>query len=247
MGRLTPLLAAQCRFVYASDFVASFCDTNRARCAELGATNVQVDCIDAASYAPTPTGSPPHRTGIFDLCFINWLLLYLDDEHAEKFMRAAVASLKRPGGDDSLQQQHRRGGLIFLHESCWERANETALFQSLSSPEQSVVLAQPCELTAECHTYYRTSFWYHHLFRRVGLRLLEERELSAYAPEKTFSKDGEKEAPLVQSEDATAASAAADQSAAESDEDAYYNRQMCWLLCLDDSGDGRADSHSCPS
>jgi len=231
MGRLTPLLAAQCRFVYASDFVQSFCDTNARRCAEAKISNVQVDCLDAADYAPTAEGQPPHRSDFFDLVFVNWLLLYLDDAHAEKFLRAARDSLRRritPPADAAaaaaaLASHNGSGsGLLFLHESCWERSDESARFAALPAAEQERLLATPWEKTEDCQTYYRTSVWYEALFERLGLEVVKAHELSVY---KHF---GEEEEGAAMSE----GNAEPEKEDAANGADDFYNKQMTWLLRL---------------
>jgi hypothetical protein len=266
MGRLTPLLAAQSRFVYASDFVQSFCDTNARNCAAANITNVQVDCIDGAEYAPTAEGNMPHRTDAVDLCFVNWLLLYLDDAHAEKFLRAARDSLRcriTPPLDpadaaSSVPPSHdgSGSGLIFLHESCWERSNEGALFDALSAEEQARILSTPWPKTEDCQTYYRTSVWYEALFERLGLEVVKAHELSVY---KNFgsSEEGEGEAngtspaaagaeaeasgavaaPVATTDAATEGAAAA---TSEPSEDDYYNKQMTWLLRIKPDAGGQA-------
>ncbi len=252
MGRLTPLLSEQSRFVYSSDFVQSFCDANAARCAEMQLRNVQVDCIDAAEYAPTSESRPPFQTNAFDLVFVNWLLLYLDDAHAEKFLRAATSSCRKQITSSSPQPPppaasaasaasasnatNSSSGLIFLHESCWERSREAEWFASLPSAEQSRLLSISNEKTEECQTYYRTAYWYETLFTRCGLEIVEKRELSVY---KNFGVE-EAQATAVVAAVATAAPAADDAPAAVKPtgasaaplviENDHYNKQMCWLL-----------------
>lgn len=219
MGRLSPLIASLVRFLYASDFVEAFCAQNREQCLKAGASNVQVDCIDAATYAPTVDGAMPHRTDAFDCVFVNWLLLYLDDAHAEKFLRAARDSLKRcitpaasaeaaPKGVASSAERPGQSGWIFLHESCWERARECEFFAALSAEARAATLSTPCDKTEDCQTYYRTSPWYEALFERLGLQVVDKRELKVYAPVATWDHKGEQ----------------------EQQQDGYCNRQMCWLL-----------------
>lgn len=240
MGRLTPLLAQQCRFVYSSDFVQSFCDANAKRCEELQVKNVQVERIDAAEYQPKEGGVPPFQTNLFDLVFVNWLLLYLDDTHAEKFLKAATSSLKekittpRPSTTSATAAASSSGnstgsGLIFLHESCWERSRESAWFATLPSSEQQRVLSLPTEKTEDCHTFYRTTFWYEALFNRCGLEVMEKKELSVY---RNFSGADE--------EEGQQAAAGTQQQTKNNEEkkengtlvieDDHYNKQMCWLL-----------------
>lgn len=226
MGRLTPALARQCAFVYASDFVSAFCDTNRARCArpEEGVqSKVQVECIDAAQYRPAEGQPPPHGFDQIDMHFVNWLLLYLDDRLAHQFVHAAVQSLRREiRGLPGRLGREGQSGWIFFHESCWERANESELFARLPAEEQARLVSAPCEKTEDCQTYYRKVYWYDHLFRAAGLEIVLCKELEVYAPTKTFSADGEVEKPTT----------TGTQPAEEDEENAYYNRQMVWMLRL---------------
>lgn len=219
MGRLTPLLASLVGFVYASDFVEAFCEQNREQCAKAHAANVQIDCIDAATYAPTAGGAMPHACDAFDFVFINWLLLYLDDAHAESFLRGARDSLKRcitpataespaPKGVATSAEKPGQSGWIFLHESCWERARESEIFAALPSSERARLLATPCEKTEDCQTYYRTSPWYESLFCKLGLEVVDKRELKVYAPVATWDQKGE----------------------VEQQQEGWCNRQRCWLL-----------------
>ena len=160
----------------------------------------------------------PHSLDAFDFVFVNWLLLYLDDAHAERFLRAARDSLKRcitpastgepaPAGVATAAEKPGQSGWIFLHESCWERARESELFGCLPATERAAILATPCEKTEDCQTYYRTSPWYESLFERLSLEVVDKRELKVYKPVATWDIKGEVE-----------------------QEGGYCNRQMCWLL-----------------
>lgn len=87
-GRFTRHLAHRAGYVMACDFVAAFCDENRASCQSLGLHHVDVVCADATVLEPPPE---------FDLVFVNWLLMYLSDDAVRRVLRRMTEALA-PGG-----------------------------------------------------------------------------------------------------------------------------------------------------
>ncbi len=94
-GRYTRLFARQAESVLAVDLSPQSVRINRQRLA--GFDNVVVEAGDVTEL---DLGREQ-----FDLVFINWLLLYLDDADVQQVIRQAARAL-------------RVGGTLFVHESC---------------------------------------------------------------------------------------------------------------------------------
>jgi len=103
IGRFTTQFAAKAGHVTALDFVEQFIDQNRAACAGLNNVTLQVSDIMEAEFPPES----------FDHIFINWLLMYLTDDH--------VGTLS-----ERLQSWLAPGGTLFLRESCVSASNPNA-------------------------------------------------------------------------------------------------------------------------
>jgi phosphoethanolamine N-methyltransferase len=91
VGRFTPhlvrLAGGGARLV-AYDFVADFCDKNRAQCQKLGLTNVEF-CAEDVLHAELP--------GELDLVFASWIFMYLSNGEVHLIL-GKIAQALRPGG-----------------------------------------------------------------------------------------------------------------------------------------------------
>lgn len=96
VGRFTEHLSRRVGHLTAYDFVEDFVKANRARCAELGLAHVDVVCADAATLALPES---------LDLVFSNWLVQFLSDPEAARFLGRCAAALAP-------------SGFLFFRESC---------------------------------------------------------------------------------------------------------------------------------
>ena len=100
IGRYTSHFAHLASHVTAVDFVKKFLDQNRRETAKF--TNISYYCADVMDLEFEPES--------FDFIFMNWLLMYLDDQQM---------TLLR----DRIRQWIRVGGTVFFRESCFVSAS----------------------------------------------------------------------------------------------------------------------------
>ena len=100
IGRFTTHFALQAKKVVALDFVEDFIALNRKICAPFANISHQAADIMKASFEPES----------FDVIFINWLLMYLED--------ADLPVIKK-----RMSQWLQPGGQLFLRESCVSASN----------------------------------------------------------------------------------------------------------------------------
>ena len=96
IGRYTSHFAHVASHITAVDFVEKFLDQNRIETAQFD--NISYCCSDVMDLEFEP--------GSFDFIFMNWLLMYLDDQQM---------MLLR----DRIRQWLRVGGTVFFRESCF--------------------------------------------------------------------------------------------------------------------------------
>jgi len=98
IGRYTSHFAQVSSHVSAVDFTENFLDQNRKATAQFN--NITYYCTDVMNLEFEPAS--------FDFVFMNWLLMYLDDQQ--------IVLLR-----DRIHQWLRVGGTLFFRESClWE-------------------------------------------------------------------------------------------------------------------------------
>ena len=95
IGRYTSYFAHVASHVTAVDFVEKFLDQNRKATAQFN--NISYYCADVMDLEFEPES--------FDFIFMNWLLMYLDDQQMMLL-------------HDRIRQWIRVGGTIFFRESC---------------------------------------------------------------------------------------------------------------------------------
>lgn len=104
VGRYTRHFAETARSVVAVDFVEAFIEANRRATADAPA-RVEHHCADAMRFECDD--------GAVDVVFVNWLLMYLEDEQARELL-------------DRIHRWLRPGGTFFLRESCFSASNPDA-------------------------------------------------------------------------------------------------------------------------
>jgi phosphoethanolamine N-methyltransferase len=104
VGRYTRHFAQTASSVTAVDFVEAFVAENRRRTASAPVDVVHV-CDDAMSVT--------FPAGAYDLVFVNWLLMYLEDEQVLALL-------------DRVREWLRPGGTFFLRESCRTASDPSA-------------------------------------------------------------------------------------------------------------------------
>ena len=103
IGRYTSHFAQESSQVTAVDFIDKFVDQNRQVNSQFN--NISYHCSDVMALDFEP--------GSFDFIFMNWLLMYLDDEN--------IALLR-----DKVRGWLRAGGMVFYRESCFVGASGRA-------------------------------------------------------------------------------------------------------------------------
>lgn len=103
IGRYTSHFVQAARHVIAVDFVEKFIEENRRATAH----------FNNASYCCADVMELEFEDGSFDFVFINWLLMYLDDQQ--------ITLLR-----DRIHQWTRTGGKVFFRESCFVGCEGTA-------------------------------------------------------------------------------------------------------------------------
>ncbi|MCF8108837.1 MAG: aminotransferase class I/II-fold pyridoxal phosphate-dependent enzyme [Desulfohalobiaceae bacterium] len=129
IGRFTTHFALQAKKVVALDFVEDFIALNRNICAPFANISHQAADIMKAEFEPES----------FDVIFINWLLMYLED--------ADLPVIKK-----RMSQWLQPGGQLFLRESCVSASNpdephphtqyrDPKVYEDLFLPEFEIVKA----------------------------------------------------------------------------------------------------------
>jgi phosphoethanolamine N-methyltransferase len=103
IGRYTSHFVRVARHVMVVDFVEKFIEENRRTTAHFN--NAVYCCVDVMDLE--------FEDGSFDFVFINWLLMYLDDQQ--------IALLR-----DRIHRWTRAGGKVFFRESCFVGSTGTA-------------------------------------------------------------------------------------------------------------------------
>lgn len=103
IGRFTTCFAPIAAHVTAQDFVQEFIDKNRTACSHWSNVSHAVGDIMEAQFAPAS----------FDHIFINWLLMYIQDDDLPALIQRLTTWLSS-------------GGTIFLRESCVSASNPNA-------------------------------------------------------------------------------------------------------------------------
>lgn len=127
IGRYTNHLAAQANQVTAVDFNAAFVAKNKENNAAF--SNISFQCNDVKNLS--------FASETFDFIFINWLLMYLQDEEVEQVLQLLMKWLSKDG-------------MFFLRESC--------ITDSKGRPPQASTASDAQH--NHCYSHYRDPEFY---------------------------------------------------------------------------------------
>ena len=135
VGRFTRCFCKTASSITALDFSDKFIKENKIRC--VANTKINYICTDVLDWR-----FPQNE---YDLVFVSWLLMYIDDINLPRLLESIRASLNE-------------GGEVFIRESC---NHSVIVNDSKSKKEQSIIDV----------TNYRSKEHYSSLFTQAGLSL----------------------------------------------------------------------------
>lgn len=147
IGRYTEYFASVAKQVAIVEFVEKFIQVNQAKNSHFG--NIQFHCenIINASFA----------SNYFDFVFINWLLMYLEDEEVVNLINSTYEWLKP-------------GGYIFIRESCFTSSNpnsshsntyyrDSVFYEPLFKAKFEIVNCGNCKIYQQRYGNKNQLFW----------------------------------------------------------------------------------------